>query len=121
MPKWDSLKRADKKPKSKMNAMLGPGSNFEGTLHFEGTVRIDGNFKGKISSDDTLMIGKEAHVEASVEAGVVIVHGRVIGDVKARELLQALPGGKIFGNVLAKALKFEPGCEVEGNIMMIKG
>ncbi|HET9751830.1 MAG TPA: polymer-forming cytoskeletal protein, partial [Myxococcales bacterium] len=43
-----------------LNALLGKGSQFEGKLLFEGTVRIDGKFSGEIVSTDTLIIGEGA-------------------------------------------------------------
>ena len=121
MKEWKSLKKTGNKTGNQINAMLGPGSHFEGNLHFEGLVRIDGEFIGEISSDNTLIVGKEAHVNASVEAGMVIVHGLVQGNVKAHQLLHVLPGGKILGNMLANDIKFEQGAFVEGNLMMMKG
>ena len=39
-----------------ITALLGRGTRFDGKLHFEGVVRIDGAFRGEIKSPDTLMI-----------------------------------------------------------------
>ena len=52
-----------------INALLGKGSEFEGKLLFEGTVRIDGKFKGEIKSSDTLIVGEGAKVEAEISVG----------------------------------------------------
>ena len=35
-------------PATEITALLGRGTQFEGKLHFEGRVRIDGVFKGEI-------------------------------------------------------------------------
>ena len=47
-----------------LNALLGRGSEFEGKLTFEGTVRIDGKFNGTIVTNDVLVIGEGAKVNA---------------------------------------------------------
>ena len=47
-----------------ITTLLGRGATFEGKLTFEGTVRIDGRFKGEVFSEDTLVIGEGAIVEA---------------------------------------------------------
>ena len=39
---------------------LGKGVDFKGKAQFEGTVRVDGNFEGDITIDDTLIIGETA-------------------------------------------------------------
>ncbi len=34
-------------PATEITALLGRGTQFEGKLHFEGRVRLDGVFKGR--------------------------------------------------------------------------
>ena len=51
------LKRDNSNPSTSGNihdvhTILGPESSFEGKLVFEGTVRIDGTFKGEINTKD---------------------------------------------------------------------
>src|SRR2546427_12951775 len=58
---------------SELNASLGRGSEFEGKLAFEGKVRIDGNFTGEISKNDTLHIGEGAKCRAEIMRGTA--HG----------------------------------------------
>src|SRR5580704_270215 len=62
-------------PATEITALLGRGTSFEGKLHFEGRVRIDGAFKGEIQSDDVLIIGDGAEVTAEIEVATVIVRG----------------------------------------------
>src|SRR5262245_44269013 len=47
---------------SDLNALLGRGSEFEGKLTFEGTVRIDGKFTGTIVTNDVLVVGEGAKI-----------------------------------------------------------
>ena len=54
------------------NAILDQGTEFEGKLTFEGTVRIDGSFKGEIFSDATLIIGESGKVEADIRVRNVV-------------------------------------------------
>ena len=41
-----------------ITTLLGRGATFDGKLTFEGTVRIDGRFKGEVFSEDVLVIGE---------------------------------------------------------------
>src|ERR671938_190789 len=47
-----------------VTTLLGRGSEFEGKLSFEGTVRIDGKLTGEIFTDDVLIIGEGAEAKA---------------------------------------------------------
>ena len=38
-----------------ITTLLGRGATFEGKLTFDGTVRIDGRFKGEVFTEDTLV------------------------------------------------------------------
>ena len=45
--------------KSEIKAFLGPGSQFEGKLLFNEIVRLDGAFRGEVTSHDTLIVGEK--------------------------------------------------------------
>ena len=68
-----------------LNAMLGAGSVFEGKLHFEGQVRIDGTFTGEITTTDLLVIGDGAKVSATINCGSVEIRGNITGSISASE------------------------------------
>jgi len=103
-----------------VNALLGKGSEFEGKLTFEGIVRIDGVFSGEIFTADTLIVGEGARVSAQIEAGTLIVHGEVEGDVKTKELIELHAPARLRGNietpnlVIDRGVVFEGGCKMTG-------
>jgi cytoskeletal protein CcmA (bactofilin family) len=41
-----------------IKAYLGVDALFKGTLSFDGIVRIDGKFEGKIKTKDTLVVSR---------------------------------------------------------------
>ena len=80
---------------TEITALLGRGTEFEGKLHFDGCVRIDGRFKGDIRGDDVLIIGEGADVEGTIEVGTCIVTGgEVRADVRARDSIELFPPPK---------------------------
>ena len=102
-----------------MNAVLGRGSSFEGKLTFEGTVRIEGKFKGEIHTSDTLVIGEGALVEAEVFAGsIVVTGGEVNGNLHAKQLIELERSAKVRGNLDTPALKIEKGVIFVGSCKM---
>ncbi|RYZ97744.1 MAG: hypothetical protein EOP11_21625 [Proteobacteria bacterium] len=50
-----------------VTGVLDKGSEFDGTLSFEGAFRIGGVFRGKIFTDDVLIIGEGASVDAEID------------------------------------------------------
>src|SRR5579862_3264913 len=106
-------------PAVEITALLGRGTEFEGKLHFEGRVRIDGVFKGEIRSDDTLVIGEGAEVHAEIDVSTVIVRGGVVhGNIRARTAIEIHAPGKIVGNLHSPSLFIDRGVEFAGSCRM---
>ncbi len=103
---------------SDLNALLGRGSEFDGKLTFEGTVRIDGRFTGTIVTSDTLVIGEGAQVSAEITCGTLIVHGSVTGNVKATVSVELHPPARMTGNVETVALMVAKGVSFNGQCKM---
>ena len=101
-----------------LNALLGRGSEFEGKLTFEGTVRIDGKFNGTIVTNDVLVVGEGAKVAAEISAGTVIVHGEINGNVKAKGSVELHHPARMKGNIETTSLMIEKGVTFEGQCKM---
>src|SRR5688500_5548087 len=102
-----------------IHTILGPESAFEGKLVFNnGTVRIDGTFKGDIRTANTLIIGETAHVEAIIEAGSLVITGEVVGDVKAKRSVAIEKPGRLRGTIITPELMIEKGVIFEGSCKM---
>ena len=106
---------------SDLNALLGRGSEFDGKLSFEGTVRIDGRFTGTIVTSDTLVIGEGAEVNAEISCGSIIVHGTIAGNVKASVSVELHPPARVTGNVETPALLVQKGVTFNGQCKMEPG
>ena len=106
-------------PATEITALLGRGTQFEGKLHFEGRVRIDGVFKGEIRSEDTLVIGEGAEVHAEIDVATVIVRGGIVnGNIRAKTAIEVYAPGKIVGNLHSPSLFIDRGVEFHGSCRM---
>src|SRR5437588_999195 len=106
------------RPEGEINTLLGRGSEFEGKLTFEGTVRIDGKLSGEIFSDDVLVVGEGAHVSAEIEVGVIIVEGNVTGNIRAKRAVELHAPARVRGNIETPSLYVDKGVIFEGNCRM---
>lgn len=101
-----------------ITTLLGRGATFEGKLTFEGTVRIDGRFKGEVFSDDVLVIGEGAQVEATIDVGEVIIQGIVVGNVTAKRSIEIHAPGRVKGDLHTPSLQIDKGVMFEGRSFM---
>lgn len=114
-------KRVDLSAPSLNNEVCGvieKGCEFEGKLIFEGTVRIGGIFKGEIITNDVLIVGEGARVNANIEAGTVIINGEVIGNVVAKNRVEIHRPAIFKGNIATPSLMVDEGVIFEGRSKM---
>ena len=108
----------EKKDDTQIKAYMGEDSVFNGSLNFDGTVRIDGKFEGKVITEDTLIIGETGHLMAEISAGTVICMGRVEGTIVASKKVEIHSTSKILGNIKSPAIDIELGGILDGNCDM---
>lgn len=101
-----------------LNALLGKGSEFDGKLHFEGTVRIDGTFTGEITTNDMLIVGEGAKVAADITCGSIVVNGEVTGNIKASESVELHKPARVKGDISTPSLLVDKGVVFDGNSKM---
>src|SRR5512135_1057598 len=99
--------------------LLGEGAEFEGKLTFAGTVRIDARFKGAIFTNDVLVVGEHARIDADITCGTVIVHGEVNGNVEARTAVELRATARLRGNVQSPTLAIDRGAFFQGESRLV--
>jgi cytoskeletal protein CcmA (bactofilin family) len=108
-------------PPATSDLLLGAGAEFEGKLTFRGTVRIDALFKGSIVTNDVLVVGENARIDAEITCGTVIVEGEVNGDIHAKAAVEIHRAGRVRGNVDCPAIAVERGALLQGSVRMTSG
>ena len=99
-------------------AFLDRGSAFEGTLSFDGTVRIDGKFTGDIVRGDSLIIGEHAIIQGTITVGEVILSGAFEGEIIASKRIVLTESAKVEGVLRAPVLGIEEGAGFTGTVDM---
>ncbi len=101
--------------------LLGAGAEFEGKLTFAGTVRIDAKFKGTIVTNDVLVVGDRARIDADITCGTVIVHGEVTGNIRAKNAVELHAPARVKGDVETPSFSLEKGVVFQGQTTMPAG
>jgi len=107
--------------KTDIKAFLGPGSQFEGKLIFDEIVRMDGTFRGEVTSKDVLIVGDTANVEGEINVGTFILSGRFKGNVKAAARVELRAPAQVEGNIETPKLMVEEGVVFNGQLIMPGG
>lgn len=108
-----------KKSKKEIQTFLGLETTLEGKLVFEGTVRLDGHFKGGIESKEGLMVvGEKAVIGADILVHTAVVFGEVSGNIRATNRIELHRPARVFGDLCAPVVIIDAGVVFHGNCSM---
>jgi cytoskeletal protein CcmA (bactofilin family) len=87
---------------------------FQGDLRYAGTVTLDCELHGSVTTDDMLIVGSSARIEGEVHAGVVEVSGKVHGNIFAKTRVKIFTGGEVCGDIETPTVSMDEGVAFEG-------
>lgn len=105
---------------SEIDTILAEDIDFVGELSFKEPLMIKGNLKGKIKASGNLYIGKDAVVEAKVEANLVSLKGILKGNISANSMVELFSDSRIDGDITTPDIIMESGCTFNGICTMKK-
>jgi cytoskeletal protein CcmA (bactofilin family) len=100
--------------------VLGNTTRLFGKLAFTDSLKINGYFEGEIESSGILFVEEGAHVAADIKAEVVIIAGRVEGNIVAQDKVEMLETCHLVGDVKTRKLRIADGVSFNGKCEMIK-
>jgi cytoskeletal protein CcmA (bactofilin family) len=99
-----------------LGALIGPGTHHEGDLSFEGRVRVDGHFTGRLYGEDILELGVTGVIDGEADVARCVLAGRFIGRLRVREHLVVEPTGRLEGSLDAGVVELRPGAKLSGPV-----
>lgn len=108
------MKKEDSNFAEPIHSFIGEGATFNGDFTLDGALRIDGVFSGRILSTGKVIVGPTGHVKTNIQAGVVLVAGRVDGNIYALDSVHLLESAKVYGDIVAAHLMADEGVIFEG-------
>ena len=110
-----------KKPQSRIDSLIGAGTEIEGNISFSGGLRVDGHVRGNIRSTGDqpgmLVISEQAEVEGEIRVHHVMVNGQVKGPIYADQTLELQPKASVTGDVHYQKLEMQMGAVVQGRLV----
>lgn len=101
-----------------VSSILGSGCKFTGDVDAKGTIRIDGEFQGKIVATEGVIVGKTGIVRGEIHSTSVAITGTVEGNIIAKKKVELESGAKLIGDVESMSLVIEDGVFFEGKSKM---
>ena len=103
-------------PEGAMNTIIGKGTKIEGNMEVSQSLRIDGIFKGSITTTDTLIVGSTGElVDVTIKVKNAIIGGVIKGNIVATNKVTLESTSRLEGDLTAKYLIIEEGAFFSGN------
>lgn len=96
-------------------SVVGAGTRIEGTVMAAGSLRVDGEVKGKITAAKDVSLSPQGRVEANIQATNITLAGQVKGDLAAKGDVSLPPDSRLHGNI--RAHNVQVGGVVVGDIV----
>jgi cytoskeletal protein CcmA (bactofilin family) len=103
-------------PEGAMNTIIGKGTRIEGNMEVTQSLRIDGSFKGALTTSDTLIVGSTGElIDVTLKVKNAIIGWIIKGNVVAQNKVTLESTSRLEGDLTAKLLIIEEGALFSGN------
>ena len=97
---------------------VGQGVNVSGRLIFNEPVRIEGTFRGEVTSSSLVVIAETGTVEGKMKASKLVVLGEMRGDIVDATRAYLGSHARVYGDITAENLTVCEGAYFSGNVQM---
>jgi cytoskeletal protein CcmA (bactofilin family) len=101
------------------SSCLGPGLKIKGEIIGDDNLQIDGNVEGAILLPGRkLTVGRGGQLNCNVDAREIVVYGKIVGNLRATEIVEIKKDGSVCGDVQAARVLIHDGAFFNGYINM---
>lgn len=106
---------------SNNHTLISRGTKVVGDLHFTGDLQIEGTVEGNIIADSgndaKLVVAEKGSVEGEIRVPMVIINGRVNGNVFSTKHVELAAKAVVQGNVHYQLIEMIKGAQVNGSLV----
>lgn len=95
---------------------VGRNTNISGRLVFREPVRIEGKFRGEVSSSAMVVVGPQASVHGSVRSPRFVVMGEMEGEILDSRQVVLAPNSRVQARIEATSLMIQEGARFDGHV-----
>jgi cytoskeletal protein CcmA (bactofilin family) len=98
-------------------AQIGKSVVIKGELSGSEDLYLDGQVEGSIAlKGNSLTVGPNGQVKASVDAKAIVVQGKLDGNIQASDRVDLRKSAVVNGDITAQRISIEEGAYVKGKI-----
>ena len=106
---------------SNNHTLISRATRVNGDLHFTGELQVEGKVTGNIYADDEkdakLVIADTGVIEGEVRVPVVIVNGKVVGNIHSSKHLELAAKAHVTGTVHYNSIQMVKGSQLNGSMV----
>ena len=96
---------------------IGKSITIRGDISGNEELYMDGDFEGTIKLPNSrLTVGPNARIKADLDAGDIVIYGKVEGNIRAAGRLELRDSAVLTGDILAQRLSIEENARVKGKV-----
>jgi len=100
---------------------IGKSLVIKGELSCGEDLYIDGHVEGTVDpKGNRLTIGPNGRVKANVNAGVVVVEGKLEGNIQASDRVDLKQSAIVVGDVVTQRISIDEGASIKGSVNIQK-
>lgn len=111
--------------KHNYSTIISSKAEILGDIKVTGGLSIEGRVKGNIfaeaGSKAVVRITEKGYVEGEIQAPVVIINGKVTGNVYSTEFLELHKEAEVTGDVHYSMMEMVKGAKVNGGLLFVDG
>ncbi|KGQ18221.1 Integral membrane protein CcmA involved in cell shape determination [Lysobacter dokdonensis DS-58] len=119
------FKNSQTKPASRdgqaVDTLIGPQVTIRGDIEFSGGLYVEGRIVGRVTATEgtqaVLMLSEQGVIEGEIRAPVVMIDGRLEGDVHAAERIELAARARVQGNVHYRTVEMHAGAQLTGRLV----
>ena len=106
---------------SNNHTLISRATKVTGDIYFTGELQLEGKVTGNIIAEDEkdakVVIADTGVVEGEIRAPLVIVNGKVLGNIYSGKHLELAAKGNVTGTVHYHSIEMVKGAQVNGSMI----
>ncbi|WP_020210835.1 bactofilin family protein [Gilvimarinus chinensis] len=106
---------------SNSHTLISKGTNIVGDIHFTGDLQVEGRVTGNIivegGGDAKLVVANNGVIEGEVRVPMVVINGKVVGNVFSTKHIELASKAVVEGNVHYNLIEMVKGAQVNGSLV----
>lgn len=111
-------KKFEENLEEQTETVIGPSAIIQGELASDGSIKIEGQVTGKITTSQMVSITQNAKITVELEAESAVIGGEVQGHLSISGRLVLLSTAKVAADITCPTLNVEEGALYTGKCIM---